>query len=370
MTRAKFERAHPGVFFLHPGEPAALAAHLRRLGLLAPDETVRRAERAGEGNMNCTVRAVTDRRPLIVKQARPWVEKYPQFAAPWDRARREAEFYTLVAGVPAVAGRMPRLLAADPEARLLVLEDLGPGADLTGLYRGDVLAAADVDVLADFLTALHGAFAGAPRPFDLPNREMRALNAEHLFFIPLRDEGGPDLDALQPGLAAAAAPLKADAALRAEVERLGREAYLADGPCLLHGDFFPGSLLRAPAGLRVIDPEFGFFGRPEFDVGVFIAHLALAGQPDALTARLLARYRPPAGWSAALMRRLAGVEILRRLIGYAQLPLTLDVPAKAALLARARRLVLTPEATGETCSGQESPRRPLSSRGQGPRSQI
>jgi 5-methylthioribose kinase len=321
MTRAKFERAHPGAFFLEPGEPAALAAHLRRLGVLA-----------------------TPGRTLIVKQARPWVEKYPQFAAPWDRARREAEFYALVAGVPAVAAFMPRLLAADADARLLVLEDLGPGADLTGLYRGGVLAAADVDALADFLSALHGAFAGPPRPGLLANREMRALNAEHIFLLPLRDEGGPDLDALQPGLAAAAAPLKADAALRAAAERLGRAAYLADGPCLLHGDFFPGSLLRTPAGPRVIDPEFGFFGRAEFDVGVLAAHLALARQPDALAARLRARYRPPAGWDAALTRQFAGVEIIRRLLGYAQLPLALDVPAKAALLARARRLVLEPAA--------------------------
>ena len=38
------------------------------------------AVRAGDGNMNCTVRVTTGTGTLIVKQSRPWVEKYPRFA--------------------------------------------------------------------------------------------------------------------------------------------------------------------------------------------------------------------------------------------------------------------------------------------------
>jgi 5-methylthioribose kinase len=278
-----------------------------------------------------------------VKQSRPWVEKYPQFDAPWDRALVEAEFYRRVAPETAVSSRMPQLLAADADARVLVFEDLGAAADLTSLYEGATLEDTALDELADYLSALHAAFDGEDASELLANREMRALNAHHIFTVPLDRDQCPDLDSIQPGLAEAAADLQDDEALRVEFERLGREVYLADGPCLLHGDFFPGSILRSEAGPRVIDPEFAFFGRPEFDAAVLFAHLALAGQPDHLGARFLARYEPPSDFDHELLLQLAGVEIIRRLIGFAQLPLSHDVGGKAVMLARARELVLDPD---------------------------
>jgi 5-methylthioribose kinase len=349
MSRAEFERRCPGVFFLEAGGGEGLAEYLRGIGVLAANEPVLGAQKAGEGNMNCAVRVRTDRRRVIVKQSRPWVEKYPQFEAPWDRALVEGEFYRMVAAHPAIGRRMPRLLASDSRARVLVFEDLGPSADLTSLYGGVVLEERAQDELTDYLSALHAAFAGSTGSELLANREMRALNAHHIFFVPLDRALCPDLDSIQPGLAEAAAEVQSDHALRTETERLGHEAYLADGPCLLHGDFFPGSILSSEAGLKVIDPEFAFFGRAEFDGGVWLAHLALAGQPASLTRRFLERYQPPAGFETSLLLKLAGVEIIRRLIGFAQLPLVRDLPTKADLLSRGRELALRPDPRWLTC---------------------
>ena len=89
----------------------------------------------------------------------------------------------------------------------------------------------------------------------------------------------------------------------------------------------------------LIDPEFSFGGKPEFDLGVFYAHLILSGHDDALLARWLAQTVDAPGRDATLTRQFAGVEIMRRLIGVAQLPLALTLPAKAALLTRSRELV-------------------------------
>lgn len=343
MSPDKFRRANPGLFYLDAADIGGLETHLGRLGVLAHGEHLVAAARAGEGNMNCTLRATTDRRSVVVKQSRPWVEKYPQFAAPWDRACREMEFYQLVGPVPGVASMMPRLLAADPGGRVLVLEDLGSAGDHTDLYRGGVLSAADLRALADFLSCLHAAFAtSVPRP-SLPNREMREINHAHIFRIPLEVENGLQLDAVEPGLHGAAARLKSDPAFVAEVARLGREVYLAEGPCLLHGDFFPGSLVRTPGGPRVIDPEFCFFGRPEIDVGIFLAHLLIAGQTAARRADFFHRYRSPVASDGRLVLQLAGVEIMRRLIGYAQLPLSPGPGMRSRMLDLARGLVLHPE---------------------------
>src|SRR5207237_1305710 len=113
-----------------------------------------------------------------------------------------------------------------------------------------------------------------------------------------------------PGLGDAAHRLKADVGYREEVLALG-SLYLNEGDCLLHGDFFPGSWLRSPEGIKVIDPEFCFFGPPEFDLGVMLAHLYLAHQD----ASILKAYSSAV--DRELVVRFAGVEIMRRLIGVA-----------------------------------------------------
>jgi 5-methylthioribose kinase len=341
-SRARFHRQHPGLFYLDPAERDELAAYLKNTGFLSKDEQVQSVNRAGDGNMNCTVRVTTHQRSFIVKQSRPWVEKYPQFDAPWDRALREMEFFQLVTGHPGVADRMPRLYHADRAARLLVIEDLGVSKDLSGIYRGAALDPDTVDTLADYLSSLHHDFRGESDRHPLPNREMRALNHAHIFEIPLQANNGLALDDLLPGLESAADRLRSDHDYVGTVRRLGTEVYLAGGDTLVHGDFFPGSFLDTPAGPKVIDPEFACFGRPEVDGGMFLAHLLLGRQAPAVAARVLERYRPPAGHDVTVMLQLAGIEVMRRLIGYAQLPLACGLDERRSLLIRSRHLVLHP----------------------------
>jgi 5-methylthioribose kinase len=75
---------------------------------------------------------------------------------------------------------------------------------------------------------------------------------------------------------------------------------------------------------------------------MFLAHLWLGGQSPAVAARFLGRYRPPAGHDLTVMLQLAGIEVMRRLIGYAQLPLAYGLDERRALLAHSRELVLHP----------------------------
>ena len=345
MTPHTFRELHPDLFFLDSSNPTDLEKYLRDRSLLQPNESIVRLEKAGDGNMNCTLRLATAKRSLIVKQARPWVEKYPQFAAPWDRTLQESEFYQLTSQVPGLSEFMPRLIHSDSQARLLVLEDLGEGGDFTGIYRGETLAATTIQQLASFLSILHSAFLDCSPMPSLPNREMRALNHAHIFAIPLQRDIPLNLDAIQPGLQAAANQLKASTEFCSEVAKLGRDLYLADGRCLIHGDFFPGSLVRTPNGPRVIDPEFCFFGHAEFDVGVLLAHLFLGAQSLDLWRAFQQRYVPPMGFNEDHALQLAGVEIMRRLIGYAQLPMIWGAHTRVSLLNLAHGFVLQPRST-------------------------
>lgn len=320
-------------------DPAGVETFLRDHGWVEPNERIERVEKAGEGNMNLVVRVRTARRSAVLKQSRPWVEKYPQVAAPAERVGFERAFYRRVEAIPEVAERMPRVLAYEPAARALCLSDLGEAADFTTVYEGGSLRDHEIDALAGWAAALHRATRSKPDPA-FANRAMRELNHQHIFALPLTDGLPVDLNALEPGLAKAAEALRNDRPFVRRASELGR-LYLQDGPCLLHGDNYPGSWLRTEHGVRVIDPEFGFFGPPEFDAAVALAHVALAGLPQASADRWLTAYQrvSPESLDDALLAGFAGVEIMRRLIGLAQLPLVTQPGARQALLERARAAV-------------------------------
>jgi 5-methylthioribose kinase len=326
------------------GDAAAVGTFLRERGWMPADAALLDVAPAGEGNMNLVLRvrwrdAAGAVRSVVLKQARPRVEKFPEIPAPVGRLAVEVAFYRAVSSVPRLAAAMPALLAVDEEAAAALLEDLGAAADYTGLYGDEDLAQGDLDQLLRWLSALHSLEVDAGARPRLANRDMRALNHAHLFEVPVGrspDAGdAPALDGHCPGLQAAAAEYRRDPALRAGLATLGR-VYLEDGPCLLHGDFYPGSWLATAAGPRVIDPEFGFLGRPEFDLGVLRAHLAFTGQDH----RSLAAYHRPPGFDETLMQGFAGVELLRRLLGVAQLPLVADLERRTAWLAEGREAVL------------------------------
>lgn len=344
MDKEQLQSAHPDVTLLEQENLPGIRTYLQERAWIRTDEELIRVEKAGEGNMNLALRVFTGRRTFIIKQSRPWVEKYPHIAAPWDRVIREARFYELIKDFPEVAGSMPGLIGIDPLSRVMACEDLGEAGDFTDIYGDKSLSVEEIDSLATWLSALHRLNFEPNVRSGLTNRDMRLLNHEHIFRLTLERENGLDLDAITSGLQAVADKLINDSAYVAKVRDLGK-FYLADGPTLLHGDYFPGSWLRTMAGLRIIDPEFCFFGGAEFDTGVNLAHLHLSNQSSQSIERFQQSYRPPDAFASELALSLAGVEIMRRIIGVAQLPLPYGVEKKSELLKTSRQLVLYPEKT-------------------------
>lgn len=324
-------------FVLDPAYLKATNEQLGRLGWASAGQILA-TQRVSGGNMNMTVRIRSERASFILKQARPWVVKYPHIPAPVERAAVEAEFYRIVSSVTGVASHMPHLLAFDPDSNLLWLEDLGETRDFTPLYQAGRMARADCVELTEYLAELHGIAVPKAHRRLFRNRAMRDLNHEHQYDLPLRPENGLDMDEITPGLSALAASLQSDVGYCRRVEDLGR-IYLADGDVLLHGDFYPGSWLSTARGVVVVDPEFCFLGFREFDLGVFLAHL------EFMHARLLwdvvmENYAGEVDW--VLTRRFAGAEIMRRLLGVAQLPLAADLRQKREWLELSRELVCAP----------------------------
>lgn len=321
-------------------EVNALENYLYGQGWLKSDENIIAVESPGAGNMNFTLRIRTDKGSFIVKQSREYVEKYPQVAAPKDRALRESEFYMLIAGYDILKKQMPNLNGVDRDNYVLNLEDLGEGIDYSTLYKeGHALDEGELEEIMVFVANLHNNIHRGTTNIKLPNREMRKLNHEHIFVFPYLQENGLDLDDVLPGLGAVGKPFKQDKALWDVVEKLG-ERYLSDGKTLLHGDYFPGSWLNTNDGIKIIDPEFCFFGEPEFEIGVTLAHLKLAAQPKTTTNKALKIYMDMAPLHKNLCLQFMAVEILRRLLGLAQLPLSLNLEERKALLQEARDILV------------------------------
>jgi 5-methylthioribose kinase len=337
-AQAEFQQSHPDVFFLDARDLDALTRYLRTRAWIEPQERVLSAASAGEGNMNCTLRIRTSQRSFILKQARPWVEKYPHIAAPWDRALIEAELYKTIQSDSRIRSYTPELMDFDPDSKLLMLQDCGDSPDFTHIYHDQAIDAAEVAWLADFLVTLHSRFRDPSLMSTFRNIEMRQLNHEHLFEFPLRPNNGLTLDAITPGLADSARSLQEDLPYRNRVANLG-ELYLSAGECLIHGDYFPGSWLRSSQGIKVIDLEFGFFGLPELDLGMMSAHFHLALCPGSVVENALAAYRAARPLDLDLVRGFAGVEMMRRLIGVSQLPLRYGLEEKQRLLDVSRQMV-------------------------------
>ena len=317
----------------------ALTTYLQTVGLIGPTDSVSAAGKPGEGNMNYALRLTVGERTFIIKQARPYVEKYPQIPAPSQRALAEAGFYEQIKKSQSLCKLMPELLATDAQSFILVMEDLGNARDGSFLYNTDeVLSENDVEDLCRFLTGIHSKFKKEQEDELMANRALRRLNHEHIFVYPLQEENGFNLDSIQPGLQELSLPFKRNESLKQKAGELGKR-YLADGDTLLHGDYYPGSWLFTDEGIKIIDPEFCFYGTPEFDVAVMKAHLMMAGQPEHFRTGLFEYYNKPEGFDDDLFDAFTGMEIIRRIIGLAQLPLSLTLSQKQQLLQQAAILL-------------------------------
>lgn len=305
------------------------------LAFREPNEEINSLEIAGNGNMNAVYRVHTSKRSVILKQSFPFVKKYPQLAAPIERIHTEYTFLKLAQSLPSLRNQSPEVLNYFPELHLLVLEDFGSGSDFSFLYQKNQRISPDkCYALLNYLNALHSIDA-----VDFPkNEKMRELNHEHIFSFPFSAENGLDLNKIQNGLQEAAIPFHRDDKLKSEITALGKR-YLSGGDTLLHGDFYPGSWLDTASGPKVIDPEFAFVGDREFDLGVWKAHMLFARMPAADFDQLLTSYAHD--FDMSLVNRYAGVELLRRMIGIAQLDLTLSLEEKKELMEMAKSMILS-----------------------------
>jgi hypothetical protein len=278
--------------------------------------------RLGGGRTATTVRiTTTEGTTRILRQ--PGAATSPDSrhtASPADRLAVEGEFYRLVQPWwPAVADRMPTCIGVDRSDHVIALEDLGPSGPLTGLYHGASLSEADADELAAYLVALHGVPGSEDELGALRSDGVRLARHADRFEEPIAATRVEALATRLPRLVRLVDALRTDVHIRATMRDLGGR-FLEGTGTLLHGDFRPARWMPAPSGVRVLAPGLATAGPAALDVGFFLAHLVLAGQPHELLSGVLHRYRRGAMLDIAEVSACAGLEIIRGRLGAEPVP--------------------------------------------------
>ncbi len=330
---------------------ASLPGYVRQLGLTSATDELH-VEAAGDGNINWVrrVRAPRTGRSWIVKQARPALERFPQYQASTERIVFEARYFAIASRLDAQRV-CPEVLHFDATQRVLVLEDLGDAERLDcALLRG-ADANGTARALGVFLGAVHAGTRDAGLAARFRNDNMRRLHGDHIFLLPFRPNDFP----LPPELRARAEAVQRDAALRS-IADAAYARYLEPHGALVHADVQAGNVLLASAGPKLLDAEIAHVGDPAFDVGMLLAHLLLPAiaQGDLRPAiaaaatlwgaygRAFADTLPPAFRDAA---RYAGIEVMRRTIGAARVAAVDRLDTALAAVDLAVRLMRHPPDT-------------------------
>ncbi len=214
------------------------------------------------GLLNYVWRVPALPRSIIAKYTPPYIASAPQIAIDASRSKFEAAALRWWDEQKDSnnAIRPPHLLHAFGERSLILMEDVGPAADLAiALKQMDLpTATATGKLIGQFIAHLHQNTLQDPylaRHFQNEGVQSVRLAVQYNLLPALQKAQIPQAQAI------------AD-----RITEVGQWIDQA-GICLIMGDLWPPSILISDAGPRVIDWEFTHFGWPIQDVAHLSAHL-------------------------------------------------------------------------------------------------
>ena len=257
-----------------------------QLGIFSSQEHLA-AEEIGDGNINYVfrVRSEASGKSIIVKQADRLLRSSGR---PLDitRSKREAEALRIYAAL--TPHLIPQLYRYDEEMSAICMEDISACGSLrkelmAGHPLPDRFAENAAAFLADAVFPTSDLFVPPEekkeRVKDFINPELCAISETLVFSEPYCN--GKNRNRITAGNESFVQKmLYTDEALKAEVAAL-RETFMNKTEALIHGDLHTGSIFIGRAGIngscmKVIDPEFAFYGPIGYDLGNLIANLYFA----------------------------------------------------------------------------------------------
>jgi len=262
-TASEYARSHPSL-----------------KGLFGKDESLTCRE-VGDGNLNLifVVRAADDpSRSVLIKQALPYIRRYPQHQLTLKRMFFEASYYTVCSQL--CREHIPRFYAYDDRRAIVVMENLDRHVVLrTGLVerrRYPMLA----QHMGHFLAVmLYSTSDFHLEPAKKKEQARRFINPELCQVTERAVFTGPYMasykmnrwNKLLDGLVSV---IRDDELLKTQVMEL-KYGFMTRSQALIHGDLHTGSVMVNESDTRVIDPEFCFYGPMGFDIGALLGNYVL-----------------------------------------------------------------------------------------------
>lgn len=268
-----------------PDESARLLAALRRMDLVAADETPVLTQLTG-GVSSLIVRADTARGPLCVKQALARLKVAAVWEVPVQRNRAEVAWMRTAARI--VPAAVPAILGEDAQDNAFAMAWLPP--DQFPVWKaqlqGGMADPATATTVGRNLAAVHAATAGDPlvaRAF-ANDADFHAIRLEPYFVATAQRH--PDC-----------------AAALHDLVRVTAGTHMT----LVHGDISPKNILVGPDGPVFLDAECAWYGDPAFDLAFCLNHLLLKSvwRPESTAGylacfdALCAAYLPAVNWEPA-----------------------------------------------------------------------
>ena len=265
-------------FLMSTGDVKRYAVEV--LHRFAPDEETD-CEEIGDGNINYVfrIRSKSDGRSLIVKQADRLLRSSGR---PLDHKRIKIEAAILRLESALAPGFVPNVYFYDDAMAAIAMEDIYAYKNLrrelmeNRIYPhiSENISSFLADTLLPTTDLVLDAEEKKRRVSFYTNPELCKITEDLVLTEPYDDYKGRNI--LYPGNEDFVREfLYEDETLHTEVAKL-RLNFMNHAQALVHGDLHSGSIFVNESGLKVLDPEFAFYGPMGYDIGNVIGNLFFA----------------------------------------------------------------------------------------------
>lgn len=235
----------------------------------------------GDGNINYVFRVIGEKskKSLIVKQADKLLRSSQR---PLDLNRNKIEYLILKIEKELSSKHIPEIYHYDENMYALVMENIGEYKNLRSELLNDKMFNGFADEISTFLVDSLLPTTDLVLKRDLKkqrvkefiNIELCDISEDLVFTEPYYNYKNRNI-IIEENLEYFENLLYKDKELHKEVGIL-RDRFMNLAQALIHGDLHSGSIFINEKGIKVIDPEFAFYGPMGYDVGNVIGNLFFA----------------------------------------------------------------------------------------------
>ena|SRR5690554_6233818 len=236
------------------------------------------AEEIGDGNINYVfrIRDVNSNKTIIIKQADKLLRSSSR---PIESKHNYIEANVLRFYGEVVKDYVPKIYYYDPNMLAIIMEDIRDFKNLRLTLLNGKIVSKFADNITSFIVnstlittdIVMDSFVKKDNVSKYVNKEMCKITEDLVFAEPFSNYKNRNI-VLKDNLTFIEKELYKDTNLIYEVAKL-KDSFMNNSQALIHGDLHTGSIFVKGDKIKIIDPEFAFYGPIGYDLGCVVANL-------------------------------------------------------------------------------------------------